>query len=302
MFVASVVHHLDEQKSELREIQYKNIIEDFNTRLASVDRGISGEKYFDVRKLLVSKSELPKVSEKLKLFAEDGFYATADTSELSFSKTTELKLQTAITGLDSFEINPEFIKLSNQTPIYMWRAKSSLSVQNAGSIKSLFQFMIIERIPINAFAGLMRSSFDTAAIKSVIEKHDYSMSLAQYEDTLTMRNDKMFRGDIVGTNLAISLFDHLQQSITMQSRFEILNLQKVGNVLYMQSLETLNDATISGKLFSKYYIREETIYLSTSKDLYLIQIYTPSDDPIARGKAYAESTKWLSQIAILEDF
>jgi hypothetical protein len=114
--------------------------------------------------------------------------------------------------------------------------------------------------------------------------------------------DSQFRGDLVGNELMLQL--RLVQEFVLgsaDSSVEIVNLQKVGNVVYVQLLLSFRDVTVGGLHYSKYYVRRELIMVSDQTNLYIIQTMVPTPDPSPNREIYSRLTKWFTKLAIFAE-
>jgi hypothetical protein len=80
--------------------------------------------------------------------------------------------------------------------------------------------------------------------------------------------------------------------------YQIVKLQKIGNVVYVQFLKTVRDVTVGRRHYEKYFLRQELILVSDGETLYVIQTYVPTADPSTRGDVYGRITEWFAKLAI----
>lgn len=108
-----------------------------------------------------------------------------------------------------------------------------------------------------------------------------------------------FRGDAAGHELMIRL-EYLHEELFREPDFsmEIVNLQKVGNVVYAQLLQSFRNVTVGGLHYSKYYMREEIVIVSDQNYVYTIQTFVPTPDPSPKREIYSRITKWFAKLAI----
>jgi len=125
-----------------------------------------------------------------------------------------------------------------------------------------------------------------------VPEHDES-------DRVLARLDAEFRGDAAGTFLLSELnLLHTLGSDPPNVSFEIVQLQKVGNVVYAQVLRTWRDVTVRGLHYPNYFVRQEIVIVTDQSNLYHIETFVPTSDPAVRGEIYSRITEWFSKLAI----
>jgi hypothetical protein len=222
------------------------------------------------------------------LFQDDNFYASADESRWEYSKTTELELIETITGqsLDSMSQQATLV------PLHLWRGKDTLTVEDHDLFKSVFPFISLQKISNEQWSEIIGISLG-----------DYENNIStggMDADKLIDEMDKLFRGDAVGTVFALYLQQRLVTPVYFpNTKVELVEVQKVGNVLYAQSLVTLQDVTVDEASYSQYYIRQEIILVSTPTDFYLMNTSIPGPELVPRGEYFTWVNAWFGELAII---
>jgi len=88
---------------------------------------------------------------------------------------------------------------------------------------------------------------------------------------------------------------------TPDSDTQLIELEKVANVIYLQLLVTVRQAIVNGKKLPVFFVREEQVIISDQEVLTQIVITVPSADPAPRGPVYTEIQEWFSGLAISVD-
>jgi hypothetical protein len=81
---------------------------------------------------------------------------------------------------------------------------------------------------------------------------------------------KMFRGDAAQMELTMLIRVHYEElfgDYATNVSTEIVQLQKIGNVLYIQLLTTVHNAHVDGKVASVSFVREEAMFISMDSHL-----------------------------------
>jgi hypothetical protein len=291
--VAGVLQFLCGERVNLVNRKYELELNKRDLQIASIRRGLEDKEYLDIRTFIHPASQkltvkLPKTS---KYFEHDGFYASGDQSHWSYEKTTEAGLFLVLEGRP-----PEapIARLMGTYPLHLWRSKSELSVEGHPKFEKLFPFITLERIPTEVYRSLVGIGASLATSGMPLSEQQER----GFQDFIGQL-DKTFRGDVAGTMLAMHLSAGFLQAVeSPQTKVELVEVQKVGNVVYLQWLTTLKDVVVAGDKHSEYFLREEYVIVSTPESLYLISVSIPSTDPTARDPAYRWVDEWFADLAI----
>ena len=289
--VAGVQQYFAAQASKELESKYQVEVKELQTRMASINRG-TGEKrdFIDVKTFLRPKSGgAPVVSPTARFFPEDEFYASSAESYWTYSKTTEGELIEELMGRP---LPRALAGLGSAVPLHLWKGKGQFTVDGSPVIRSAFPFIQVQRVPMSDFAKII----------SLIPAKPDEQRLPEDDDreAFLQGAERMFRGDVVGVLHAG--FMNTQIGMPMQDKratFELLSVQKVGNVLYAKSMVTLRDVPVDQRPGSRLYLSRELILVSNVSDVYLISAFVPGLDPAVRGEAFMKVTEWLDDLAIL---
>jgi hypothetical protein len=166
----------------------------------------------------------------------------------------------------------------------------------------LFPYVAVQKMSISDFLDEYKLSVTIPAEK----EKDVEQNKIRHI-SLELLN-KYYRGDVVGV-LFVDVWEQLQKGNSMLERIqdrmdiqlELLTAQKIGNVLYCQSMTTFNDVLANNQPVQQYYAHVEIFIFLTSEHIFTIWTQLPSDDPLPRGEYSSKITQWLSDLAILID-
>jgi len=280
------------QNSDIITQRHIDEISDLSSTLASIKRNMGGKAYLDVRTIQLDKNLSFDVPQHSKFFSDDSFYATENLNSWKYIQTTEGELISWIIGQ---AIPPQLNALTNNK-IHLWRSEEDLKVKNIVGFKTLFPFVFVQRFPVSNLASLFGSTVDMIGKEN---GEDLASTSDEGMETLD-RLENIFRGDMVGNLFFGQLTLNFQAAlVSPQLSTELVEVQKVGNVLYAQFLFTLKNVSINNKTHKRFYLRKEIIILSTQTDAYLIATLVPSSDPSTRHKSFSQLTEWFDGLRIL---
>jgi hypothetical protein len=111
--------------------------------------------------------------------------------------------------------------------------------------------------------------------------------------------ERYIRNDTVGSFFTMQLYLEMIAGVSNFEDSTLLNVQKVGNVLYSQSLLTIHDIQVDGKNYGRYYVTQELILIAASDKVFVLRTFIPSDDPSPRGTVFSDVTSWLDDFRVL---
>ncbi len=265
--------------------RYESRISEVESLVASIRRRVGGDSgYLDVKTFLLSRDQASEVSLRSRFFSDDGFYASADEARWSYSKITENELATLLSDgpVDSSLPDP---------PLHLWRGNETLPVNGSDLFTAVFPHVFLQKLPLEEFRRYFELDLSL----------DEDISIAAYEDAQQFidATEKVFRGDVVGFLLVGALAINYELSLDdPEIGFKLIELQKVGPVLYAEFLTTLQDVTVGDTYYPTYYLREELILVSTATEVYLIRTFLPSGEFAPRGEYFAAVTEWFADLVI----
>ncbi len=269
-------------------------------RLASIKRGLPDSEYLDVRKLIYIKgssaSEVPSGSA---YFAEGSFYAVT-AKDWEHSTSTELQLLADFTGIDLSRQIPNLGGALQALPIHLWRPKAKpIQISNAEPFKQIFPYILLESLTFSQLDKVLG-----LAVKGNDNGHSNPIEGASSDtkdDDDTLKGlEQYIRNDAVGSLFTMKLMAiAIGQAQVSNRSFTLLNVQKVGNVLYSNALLTFHDVKLDGKPYSEFYLRQEMIMIATPNGISLIQTLIPDTDPSFRDPASTAVTAWLQDFRVV---
>jgi hypothetical protein len=259
-----------------------------HNQLASINRKLAGGDFLNVAKFLVPASERSRIAPSDKFFSSDLFYAAMPPG-WSYEEMKDTALWNSIYGTEGDK--PDNV-LTGISPIHVWRRGSLVHLEGNGVINHIAPMITVQRFANKEI--LTHFGIDSPTPMSGDETVETKKLLDE------LRRPTIFQGDIVGAVLAQNfsiVFDQLR--FVKGVSVELVNINKVANVLYCQVLITLSDGSIDGKKFDQYYLICENTVISSRDYLYVISDVVPSEDPSPRSPAAAEVTQWLNEFAII---
>lgn len=286
--------------------QQKEIVkEECDNDLASIKRGLDKDDSINIKNLQYTASSSNQPPSASKFYAAEQFYATTKSS-WSYSVTTETAMLQDMTNLNAANMPIQIQQAVGLVPVHLWKeTRRTVKVDNHPVFVHLFPLVAVETIDFEQlhklFGAFTADDNDTNKSDAKDPKQVSQVSSKQPSSALDKIApfERYFRADLVGAFFTSQLYGQMLSSVGNVGQFSLLDVQKVGNVLYSQSLLTLSNVKIDGKKYERYYIRRELIFISASDKLYTIQTFVPSDDPSARGEAFSDITNWLADFRIL---
>jgi hypothetical protein len=267
-------------------------INTLESELTSIRRGLGESNFLDIRSFVYPKDRLAllKVNPKSKYVSDENFYAILDFPNWQYERTTLEEFVHSETG---DEMPPTLKKMSGKTPVHTWKAAQFLAVKGPHDYSESGPEIMIEKLPYASTVPPSKEDFSKFAkeVMGAELKPDEAPDLAYFE--------RLFRGDMATVQLAGFMQSNLEQFVDSTGiDTRLVELEKVGNVLYLQILVTIHDATVNGKKLPIFFVRNEEIIITDKNAMTLIIITVPSADPAPRGPAYAQIQEWFSGLAI----
>lgn len=289
--VAGFMEYYSGQRIEILKGQCDSEKADLKTQLASISRNLGHEEFLDVRKMVVPRDRVSPPPNS-QYFDDAEFYAPQATGGWLYSKTSEVALVQNLAGVEVSKL-PVLQKAGNLAPIHLWRTKKTLSVKGGGPFKSLFSYVYVEKFPIEA----LRSAVGSLAEEDEDKPHSTNPQ-AQGKAGLAGSDpflDSMFRGDIAGKLLTFSLVAQVMGGLNV----ELLNVQKVHNVVYVAMRCTLKDVEVEKVAYPRYYIYSEFVIISDGANATMVKTFVPSPDPSGSADDAAYVSGWFNGLRVL---
>ena len=278
------------QRLELAEQRYNGEIQQLRTQLSSIHLGMASRKYLDVSSFVATRDDVTKPSNST-FFPEDDFYASSDGAQWSYSKTIELKLGEMIL---SDHLPVDQFRAIDKLPVHLWRRKDNFIVGGNANFKTVFPYISLERFPMEKVKPLLEVGRDSA--NALPEKAPVKETLGQ-QNSLD-RLEEVFRGDTTGAVLT----SYLSASLVLSASagpMDLLNVEKVGNVVHCRLLRTLKHVLINNREFSQYYLLEDLILVSDRTSVVFIKIFLPGSDPSMNGEVAQSVLAWLASLKVV---
>jgi hypothetical protein len=304
---AGVQQYFASQQLTLLKGNQQSEVADLNSKLSSIRRGIPGSDFFDIRNLLFSSSSKTNTPPASSTYFPEQFYAPAAQADWLYKETTELALGLDLTGASTTDIPAGTQKALTLLKLHLWRAENGFPVEGNDIFKKLYPFVTVEKVSIEQMrtlsgippAGEVASAKPISAdakqdVQRAIERKDSNPQ--EFVDGM----DRAFRNDMIGTFFAMELQTQLRTAeVSPNLSINLLEIQKVGNVLYAQFLTTIKGVKVGGQPYAEYYVRREMIVISTPDGAFLIGTAVPSGDPAPRDPSFAAVSKWLTDFRVV---
>lgn len=293
--VVGVMRYFEGERIATLKRQYDAEIAKLTRGVGTIERRLGSEaEFLEVRNLWLDATQVAEALPEATYHSNDGFYAPSHGDRWVYELTTDhavLKRQ-----LKAERIK-QLLSVVPAQPIHIWRGKTTYKVTGNDLYKSLVLSVSVQRLSHRKFSELIKAGVDEGIKLRDTKKLVTAMERAQ----LVERLNADFRRD-AAVNLFFSSYQ-LSAAFSMvdkKTSFELIRLQKLGNVLYAQFLTTFGDVNVGGQKFSEYYIWSELILISTEGDIYIVGTSVPTGDPAKRHRYFADVTQWLAEFAVLK--
>jgi hypothetical protein len=274
------------------------------TRLRSIERGLGEAEFFDISNFFVEPHENAGLSETAHYFAGAEFFAPGSSevwvhetmSEWDFLEIVMGKTHPLVLNLKPFSAG------SHERKVHVWRGHDMKTVHGGAPVARAFPYITVQRLTYDSLFGDMdRVMEDLVGSFASAASVDSEMVQA-LSDSFSLNLEDQFRGDAVG-NLLTS---YLQTNSMMMGMFPnvnffIVKLQKVRNVVYVQSLTTVFGVEVDGVYHEKYYFLQETVMISGDDAVHLIQASVPGDRPGRSDDYIAHVSEWLGDFRVVRE-
>jgi len=275
---------------------FQRKLDDLNVKLASIRRGLPGSEYLEIKGLIYEKTHPTIPIPSSSTYFSDGSFYASTAKDWQYSVSSEAQILKDFSDIDLSQTG--FGQASRVIPAYIWRPKAPpIQVENS-EFKRIYPYVMLENVTfeqLHQMLGIVGKD-EADSISTANEKSPGQSGTNDKDDTSDL--EKYIRNDAVGSMFAMKLMMGLLGTSPKQS-FTLLDVQKVGNVLYSQTLVALHDVKVGGKEYSSYYLRLELILIAKPNGISLIQTLIPSEDPSFRNSASAAITAWLEDFRVV---
>ena len=269
------------------------------SELTSIRRGLGDSKCLDIRTFVHTKDlpGTPPINPKSKFMASEAFYARTDLPGWTYEALTSEKFMEKYYGA---KLAPTIRKYSGEFPIRVWTAPKLHTVEAKLDEESNYftatgPQITLQRIPFSAPAR-GAEHFPEILEEQTGEKVEFTPD--GMKDARAYL-ERMFRGDAAALHLRSAIERSMWPGFTPQINTQIVEVQKVGNVVYAQFLHTLHGPTVDKKTVPIFFLREETIIITDQDTSTVISVGVPIDDPAPRGAVYSQIQEWFSGLAVV---
>jgi hypothetical protein len=302
-----VQQYFANQQLNLLKAKQESEVQDLNSKLASFRRGIPGSEFFDIRNLLFSSSSKTNTPPSSSIFFPEQFYAPGGQGDWVYSETSELALGADLAGVSTVGIPAGIQKSMTLLKLHLWRAKNALPVEGNDYFKKLYPLVTVEKASseqMRTLSGIPAPGEEASEKPAAPDaKQDLQKAIAKRDSNsqeFVDGVDRAFRNDMIGTYFAMQLQAQLRVAEQAPKlSITLIEIQKVGNVLYAQFLTTLKDVKVAGHPYAEYFVRREMILIATPEGAFIVGTSVPSGDPAPRDPSFAAVSKWLSEFRVV---
>ncbi len=309
----------------LREVKAKYDLQHstMQSRLASIERDLPDQKFYDVQKLRHRRDTPPEISKDAHYISEDKFYALLGGDYWDYEKTTGLKLLETVMDENMAQLFKQLGALGPLgkllgSPVHMWKAKKGSKDDYHYSIKysvdmplgsTSVSMSVFPHIAVQRWDRVIEDAVQTGASLAQLEAgQDPGLAQGDPErekDTREIfdRLRRRFYDDMAGTFFLLQAVGDLQRTLMLPNQvFRLRKIQMLENVLYRRSVTELRDVTVNGEAGKTLYLWQETILISTSaRDRsYLISLTIPSLGPNPPKVPYGHANIWLANFRVVD--
>lgn len=298
---AGVVKFFEKQVKDHLISQHTTEIQNLTRRMGTIERRLgSDDDYLDVRKLWVDEDHVAKHLQTSIYYPDDEFYAANhrnDESHWIYEKTTD---QEFLERLIQNEKILTVLRSSNAYPIHLWRGEPMQEITGTDLIRSVFPAITVQRFPMGNYTSEIQKGLkEGMQIGGKITRFTLEDNK---KDELLKTLENYFMSD-VALKLFILHYSVMEgfNNISPKFDYEVLKLQKIGNVLYAQYRSVFSEVSVGGKPFDKYYLYQEVMIITTEKDLFFVETRIPTSERVPRDIYFGHTAQWLGEFAILRN-
>lgn len=291
--VIGIMSYWCNQRSAVAEGRYNNRISVLQNELTSLRRGVGDKQFLDIRTFLypIGSSPSPAINSKSNYVSTEEFYAITDLpgwdhQRMSLEKFIHLAYHETFTS-------PTF-KAMSQLPVHVWLPSTGLNVVETKNFGEVGPLIFLQKTPLDK---ILKGQIE--ALPKEIEEERKMKRPPLYASISIDELERDFRGDVAG-HLLSSWLDYSLAATVNAPEWDssLVQLQKIGNVVYAQLLRKVHDPEVNGKRVPEYFVRHEVIIITDRDDVTMIEITVPSADSIPRGPVYSTIQEWFSGLAI----
>jgi len=288
------INHIEE-KFEIEKAKLK-------TEIASIERNIGDNKFFDVRQFFITDNNTKDPLYSSEYIPSGNFYAdTTDTnwnysqiSPLAFVRNelniNPLELQVGRKNsltLDSILSNQKFKDYRKEYKFHQWKYKDSIEIFNSGEKQilnsSISVFVIKKDIAklifnvinenINSDKLLLKSlEIDSTIVNQVIETAE-----------------KQYKKNSSGLIFSLFINGMIYNSLLSGDLIELQNIQKKSEVFYTKYNKEYENAFETGEIF----------FAEKSGNIYMVLIKILDTQPLIPMEKAADINKWLFSLKFI---
>lgn len=289
----------------------------------------NGQNFMDANKIYGPRLKFPKQLSEIEPYEDSKFFAKKNLDAFTYSRRWPFELEPMKMGVQmSDKIRDSMLeyysRIGQYNKAHLWRHKRDTVLEEHNYYKNLFTYILVEHIPPIEEA-LSRNSNGTAggepagtpaqpgqnvgdvsmavqnlgnvplmAIASETKEID-KVSLA-----LNELNERFFNGDTLGYHLIKYLYDRLTSTIQTGVPFEIIEIQKRPDAMYVQMRSDLGKVSINGTK-RKFYIHEQIFAVKVDNHIRKVTTFTPSSRRyLTDAEDFSDIQEWWEYFYIVQ--
>jgi len=276
----------------------------------------------------VSRDKVKAIPAPVNYFQDTDFYTSTSINDEGWAhaKASEAELIRLTFGDDYLKqmqtLAPGTVAALDSSRLHLWKGPGVMRLRfpkgRAMERMDLHPLVVVQRLDMETLRKVTgkalrefigQSDTDVAASKLILKElasksgeRDPRKSGDEPTDVVNdvlKALDNVYKSDITGWMLGIQVvLGHQLAAVDGKTSFRVLNAQKKGNVLYLQTQLVFGDVEIDslGKDRRTVYLDKELFFVSDLNGVLFVQASVPSLD--GRSQANAWVTKWLGGLYV----
>jgi|GEM_PF-6669230 len=293
---------ISSEKIELIKIKHEAIVAELNLKLSSIPRDREKNDYFDISNMFSSKSSISMINQDCAYFSEDNFYAPKETSYLKYTKYTQAEFDKKF--YPDEEMEDEFKDIN----VNFWAPTEIKLFKGLKEIKIASPTIAVRRMKVEqlkAFSEHLAINYEVnKSIRNILRKKKLieTKEEAEYLSQIMRKTVNVYYNNIdlalIDSYINSTLYNQLEnENVT----FQLQNLLKIKNVIYLQGLTEIKNVEIDDKIYPRYYVRNELYLTSNNREIITISLNIPSEGPMIVSEIYNDISRWLKKFVIIVD-
>jgi hypothetical protein len=299
--VSTIVFGISEyfcrQRMEIASQKAALDVSTLQTELTSIRRGLGDSKFLDVRSFVVPKgrSQSLPTNPRSKYVSPEDLYAITEMPGWTYERHDSVEYFKQVLNM---EMSPTLHAILQNRSVLMWRGPNFVKVEalihDDVFLHTAGPMIIIDR---SSRPEILKAGEHIPAIVEESSGEKIEFTADELKDIRAVL-ERMYQGDASAIILANVMSEELSNFESPDIDIQLVEIQKVANVVYAQFLMTLRNAKVDGKKTSLLFLREEYLIVTDQDGSTIIHVTVPRTDPAPRGRVYSQIQEWFSGLAI----